>query len=124
VATPLMPAFDVFCLPSRYEGMPYVLLEALAAGLPIVATHVGGVATSVKEGLNGFIVNPREESQLAQALVALATDASLLNRFSEVSASNASRFCAGRMVEETLAVYQHACSHRSSHSTGPIHRIR
>jgi len=57
-AVPLMPAFDVFCLSSRYEGMPYVLLEALAVGLPIVGTRVGGTTMCVEDGWNGLIVSP------------------------------------------------------------------
>ena len=74
LAAPLMPAFDIFCLPSRYEGMPYVLLEALAAGLPLVASRVGGVTTCVEEGHNGFVVPVADESRLAEALVLLAGD--------------------------------------------------
>jgi glycosyltransferase involved in cell wall biosynthesis len=108
VATFLMPAFDVFCLPSRYEGMPYVLLEALAAGLPIVAARVGGVANCVDEGDNGLIVASDNVSELAAVLDRLASDTPLRERYAEASARKATQFSASRMVDETLAVYQHA----------------
>ena len=51
-----MPAFDILALPSLYEGMPYVLIEALFAGLPIVATKVGGAKLLVEPEVNGYLV--------------------------------------------------------------------
>jgi glycosyltransferase involved in cell wall biosynthesis len=63
-----MSACDVLCLPSLNEGMPNVALEALACGLPVVASRVGGVPEVVREGVNGFMVPPSEPDALAEAL--------------------------------------------------------
>jgi uncharacterized protein YbaR (Trm112 family) len=75
----LLPAFDVFALSSvpRSEGVPTVILEAMAAGLPVVATDVGGVRDVVVEGRTGFVVPPLEPAAMAERLVRLARDAGL-----------------------------------------------
>ncbi len=85
VATEVMPSFDLFCLSSRYEGMPYVLIEALAAGLPIVTTEIGGAALCVEPEGNGLIVPRDNAAALAQALVELAADESRRRRYAEAS---------------------------------------
>jgi len=64
----LMSAFDVFCLPSRNEGCPNVILEALAAGKPVVATRVGGIPELLTEGVNGYLVPTEDPAALARAL--------------------------------------------------------
>ena len=63
--------FDVYVLPSLWEGLPMVLLEAMAAGLPIVATDVGGGATAVHDGQNGLLVTARNPDLLASSLIRL-----------------------------------------------------
>jgi glycosyltransferase involved in cell wall biosynthesis len=63
-----MNACDILCLPSLSEGMPNVILEAMACGLPVVASRVGGVLEIVREGLNGFTVPPSDPNALAEAL--------------------------------------------------------
>jgi glycosyltransferase involved in cell wall biosynthesis len=108
VATNVMPAFDVFCLPSRYEGLPYVLLEALSAGLPIVARRVGGVGACVEHGVNGLIVESESPADIAEALGCLASDGSLGRQFARHSSTKAISFSAERMIDETLAVYESA----------------
>ena len=70
----MLPAFDLFALSSRYEGLPYVLLEALAAGLPVVATATSGVELLVDHGRNGMIVPPNCPDAFAAALVDLTSD--------------------------------------------------
>jgi sugar transferase (PEP-CTERM/EpsH1 system associated) len=71
---PLLAAFDVFALASRSEGMSLTLLEAAAAGLPVVATRVGGNAEVVVAGETGLLVPPGEPGALASALAAVAAN--------------------------------------------------
>jgi glycosyltransferase involved in cell wall biosynthesis len=110
-ATAFLPALDVFCLSSRYEGLPYVLLEALAAGLPIVSTQVGGAVDCVESHRNGLIVHPPLPAALAQALAQLSSQPELRQRYAAHSAAKAQRFSLDRMVDQTMAVYEHALAH-------------
>ena len=64
----LLAAADVFCLPSHHEGVPPILLEALAAGLPSVATRVGGVPELIVQGRTGLLVPPGDAVELGRAL--------------------------------------------------------
>ena len=74
-----MPALyreaDIFCLPSWWEAMPLTVLEAMAAGLPVVATAVGDIPQLVDEGLTGHLVAPGQPEALAAALEPLLRDA-------------------------------------------------
>lgn len=63
-----MNALDIFCLPSRNEGCPNVILESLASGKPIVATRVGGIPELVTDGENGYLVPTEDPPALAKAL--------------------------------------------------------
>jgi glycosyltransferase involved in cell wall biosynthesis len=96
-------AADVFCLPSWWEAMPLSVLEAMAAGLPVVATDVGDVGRSVADGVTGYVVPVRNPEKLAAALEPLLVDAEqrrrmgaagrarVVERFSgEVTAANVS----------------------------------
>jgi glycosyltransferase involved in cell wall biosynthesis len=71
---------DIFVFPSHYEGMPMAVLEAMAAGLPIVATAVGGIPELVMDGVNGILVRPRAPQDLAGAIEKLLNDVPLRSR--------------------------------------------
>jgi glycosyltransferase involved in cell wall biosynthesis len=68
----LLTAADAMVMASRYEGMPNVVMEALAAGLPVVGTDVGAMAELIREGVNGYLVPPSDPSALASAMTKLA----------------------------------------------------
>ena len=70
----LYAAADVFCLPSLYEGFPLAILEAMAAGLPVVATRVAGNPEAVEDGVHGRLVAPEDPAGLAAALLELVED--------------------------------------------------
>ncbi len=72
--TKYLPHADVVALPSLTEGLPVILLEALAAGVPVVATTVGGIPEVVEEGVSGMLVPAGEPERLAQRLVALCAN--------------------------------------------------
>ena len=69
--------FDVFVLPSRVEGLPLVLIEAMLAGVPVVATDVGSVAEAVVDGSTGLLVPPEDPDALAAAIASLLRDPGL-----------------------------------------------
>lgn len=66
--TPYLSAVDVFVLPSRWEGMPGALVEAMALGLPVVATRVGGVPEVITDGVDGLLVEPGDVTSMAAAI--------------------------------------------------------
>jgi glycosyltransferase involved in cell wall biosynthesis len=76
----LLAAFDLFALPSYREGMPYALLEAMATGLPVVATNIRGCREEVVNGVTGFLVPPRDAESLAAAIVKILSSADLAAR--------------------------------------------
>jgi glycosyltransferase involved in cell wall biosynthesis len=104
----LVHAFDVFALSSQTEGLPLVVPEAMAAGLPIVTTAVGGLPTVVDEGVTGLLT-PVDEPALAAALATLATDRERARtmgaRAREVALS---RYSHDRMVDAYLDLYRQA----------------
>ncbi len=113
-AAPLMPAFDIFALPSLYEGMPYVLLEAVHAGLPIVSSRVSGASQLVEPGVNGYLVDPSASAEtvinsFANAISELISNAEQRRRFSTASIQIAKKFPMQRMIDETLALYRSVC---------------
>jgi len=70
----LLVSADLFMLPSNWEGLPMIVLEALAAQCPIIATAVGGVPSAVRAGESGVLVPPRDPAALARAVIALLQD--------------------------------------------------
>src|SRR5262249_31791765 len=77
---PLLGAADVFVLPSYSEGSPNVLLEAMAAGVPIVSSNVGGVPETVENERSALLVPPRDPRALAAAILRVADEAELSSR--------------------------------------------
>ena len=101
-----LPTFDVFALPSLWEGMPLVILEAMHAGLPVVATDVGSVAEAVADGETGYVVAAGDELALRERLARLLHDASLRERLgTRAQAVAADRFTAEAMARRYEAVY-------------------
>jgi glycosyltransferase involved in cell wall biosynthesis len=103
----ILAASDIFVLSSRWEGLPYTIIEAMMAGLPVVATKVGGVPELVEDGITGFLVPPRDPEALAQALQKLIDDPELRKTMGQAGREKALReFTLDRMLHETERVYQ------------------
>ncbi|HTN96711.1 MAG TPA: glycosyltransferase [Nordella sp.] len=101
-----IPAFDMLVMPSRYEAMSYVMLEAAAAGKPILATNVGGASTAIDNNRSGLIIaNEDDTSQLAQAMVESA-DPDRHRAFLSGAQARMSGFSLERMIDRTEALYR------------------
>jgi glycosyltransferase involved in cell wall biosynthesis len=99
-------ASDVFALASDYEGLPVSVIEAMAAGLPVVATSVGGVPELVEQQRTGLLVPPRDRAGLARAIEKLAMDASLREAMGMRGALRSREFGAARMIESYAALFE------------------
>ena len=75
--SPFLQALDVFVLPSHTEGFPLAVLEAMAAGKPVIGTNVGGIPEAVSHGKTGLVVPPRDSPRLAEAVITLLKDPAL-----------------------------------------------
>jgi len=99
-------AFDIFVLPSLKEGFPWVILEAMAAQVPIIATKVGAISEIIDDGKNGILVEPADFDGLAKAILRLAEDKSLQERLSmEARKTVEARFGLDKMVSEVEKLF-------------------
>jgi glycosyltransferase involved in cell wall biosynthesis len=104
---PFYAAFDALVLPSGNEGTPVSAIEALAAGRPVVATRVGGVPDVVREGEDGFLVEPGATDELADRLVQLARDPELRERMGRQGRERVlPRYAVDRLVDDVDRLYR------------------
>jgi len=96
-ASKYLKAFDLFVLPSRKEGLPYTLLEAQAAGIPIVATTVGGIPELIRDGENGYLAKPNDPGALAEIIKQALTR--------PLPSALENEYTLPRMMERTIAIY-------------------
>lgn len=102
---PYLAKADIFTLPSKCEGMPLTIIEAMGTGLPIVATKVGGTAALVDNGVEG-ILTPVDSDELADAFVTLAKDSAVREKYGKNGLKKAKLFSARRMAEEYIKLYE------------------
>ena len=117
----IMGCFDIFVLPSLNEGMGRVLVEAMAAGLPIVASRVGGIPDLVKDGQNGLLVPPEDASALEKAICGLLADKKKRKRMGKPGKKICRQYSAEAMVEQIDDLYAELLEKSSHH---PDTRVR
>jgi glycosyltransferase involved in cell wall biosynthesis len=101
----ILPAFDVFALASRWEGLPRVFPQAMAAGLPIVATRVDGAPDAITPGENGWLVDVGDREALGARLIELADDPARARAMGARGRERVEEFSARRMVEQLQELY-------------------
>jgi glycosyltransferase involved in cell wall biosynthesis len=103
--TEVMRGCDVIVMPSRWEGLPYVMLEALDAGVPVCAYKVGGIADIVEHGLSAMLAEPEDFNGLMECVMQLR-DADLRRRIAEGGREAVKPYTLARMAEATAGVYE------------------
>jgi glycosyltransferase involved in cell wall biosynthesis len=103
----LMASADIFVLPSYHEGLPKVLIEAAASGLPLVASDIEGCRPVVMENWNGYLSRPQDSNSLAECILRLVLDDQLRCEFGSASRERAEKiFDSRKIVLEMLKVYK------------------
>ncbi len=124
-AARVLPAFDVYVSASHREGMPLAVLEAMAAGLPVVATRVSGHIDAVEDGVTGLLAEPGDPAHFAAQVERLLVDIPL-RRAMGVAARERTRrlFSIERMVTQTAAVYRRVVETGSAVAPDDPERVR
>jgi glycosyltransferase involved in cell wall biosynthesis len=120
-----LSTFDLFALPSRWEGMPLVILEAMFAGLPVVASDVGSVAEAVLDGETGFVVTVDDERTLRDRLAMLLADSAMRQSMGERAHARAQeQFTADVMARRYEQVYYNVLQGKRDREGDDLHVTR
>lgn len=101
-----LAAFDMFCFPSRREGLGSILIDAMESGLPIVATRIGGIPELIADGVNGRLLTVDDVQGMAQAICALAGDPARRAQIARANRLRAGEFSAAIMADRYLELYR------------------
>jgi glycosyltransferase involved in cell wall biosynthesis len=101
----------VVVVPSTYDVLPTVVLEAMMNNKPVIATNVGGIPFMVRNGKNGLLVSPRDRKSLSGAIKTLCQNPDLGKRMGNCGGRVVKKFSSGRMLRETLKVYEDLLSY-------------
>ncbi len=106
-AASLLKAFDMFVLPSLSEGLPYVVLEAGDAHLPVIASNVGGISEIIEDGESGELITPKSSGEITDAILSLAFDPHIRKTMSHnLHQKISTEFDLETMFIKTIAFYQ------------------
>ncbi len=106
-----LASVDALVQPSRADNLPLAILEAMAAGLPVIGTRVGGIPELVADGETGIVVEPENPAELADALDRLAADPALRTELGRGGRERvATLFSAEELGRRTVALYEHLCA--------------
>ena len=111
-----MASADVFVLPSLSEGFGMAVVEAMAMGLPVIASRVGGLPWIIRDGENGFLVEPRNPRDIAEKITLLLTNDNLRAYMSKRNIEEARKYSWEKIVEKLEKVYMHITSR--NHNSG------
>lgn len=103
-----LKSLDIFIFPSSEEGIGSVLIEAMACGLPLIGTNAGGIPELIEDGYNGLIVPKKNPEKLAEAILKLAQNKELREKFGKNSLTKSQNYTTEKMAKETLKVYEKA----------------
>ena len=109
---------ELLVLPSRFDSFPVVVLEAMAAGLPVVATRVGGVPEAVEEGKSGLLVPPEDPAALAEGIRTVLADPELRVRFGAAGRERAARFDWSVVAAEYVQLFREVSPRAPSAGNG------
>ncbi len=116
---PALAAADIVCMPSKSEGMPNVLLEAMSTGRPVVATRVGGIPEAVVHEKNGLLVDAEAPPALAEAIARCIDDSTLAQRMGDAAQQTIERrFLAKDVVSRYADLYTRLLGERSKQRAG------
>jgi len=119
-ARALLPLLEVLVVPSLSEGAPLVVLEAMAAGVPVVASAVGGIPDQIRHDQEGLLVPPGDDTALAAAVLSLLEDPALARRYGEAGRSKVEQECQfEEMVDRIEGIYQRVSPHHRP-ASGPV----
>jgi glycosyltransferase involved in cell wall biosynthesis len=117
----VLGGLDIFALPSHREGLPLALLEAMAAGKPIIATSVGGIPEAIESEKEGILVRPGQIEPLASALRRVSGDPTLAASLGRSARRRyEAEFTARQMENRILTLYESGVNHLGQHHTRKV----
>ena len=97
--------FDIFIFPSNHEGLGSTLLDVMKEGIPIIASKVGGIVDIIEDGVNGYLIEPRNSIELSKKIEELIDDEVIKNRFLQNNIERVKQFSPKQMAEKYQMIY-------------------
>ena len=100
---------DICVFPSRLEGFGIVILEAMASGIPIIASNTGGIREIISNGKNGMLFKPGDADALSKAILALYQDLDLRKKISQAALKTVTEYNWENIAERYISLYKYLC---------------